>query len=220
MSTLRLAHRGDWRRAPENSLAAQLAALRTGRCDGLEFDVRLSADGIPVLAHDETLKRVHGRPERVDGLTADALRALGVATLDEALAAVGRQPFLDVELKGSDHGAATARVLARHRGDGGEQAVVSSFEAPALRAMGRLLPGWRRWLNAMDLEPATIDLAVALGCGGVSVEWRAIDEVSVARAEAVGLVVAAWTVRRRSTLRRLERLGVTAVCIEGVALDG
>ena len=220
MSALRLAHRGDWRHAPENSLAAQLAALRRGGCDGLEFDVRLSADGVPVLAHDETLERVHGRPERVDALSVEELHAIGVATLDETLAAVGREPFLDVELKGSDHGAPTARVLARHRGNGGERAVVSSFEAGALRAMARLLPGWRRWLNATDLEPRTIDLAVALGCAGLSVDWKAIDKGSLARAAAADLVVAAWTVRRRSTLLRLERLGVTAVCIEGPALDG
>ena len=40
--TLRLAHRGDWRAAPENSLAAFLAALAIPACDGLEFDVRAS----------------------------------------------------------------------------------------------------------------------------------------------------------------------------------
>ena len=41
--TLRLAHRGDWRRAPENTLAAFLAALAVPGCDGLEFDVRAVA---------------------------------------------------------------------------------------------------------------------------------------------------------------------------------
>jgi glycerophosphoryl diester phosphodiesterase len=40
------------------------------------------------------------------------------------------------------------------------------------------------------------------------------------RAEAAGLEVATWTVRRRPTYRRLERLGVAAICVEAAALDG
>jgi glycerophosphoryl diester phosphodiesterase len=42
----------------------------------------------------------------------------------------------------------------------------------------------------------------------------------MARAAAAGLDVAAWTVRRRSTAARLERLGVVALCVEAAALDG
>ena len=47
---LRLAHRGDWRVAPENTLDAFLAAMRIPGCDGVELDVRLSRDGVPVVA--------------------------------------------------------------------------------------------------------------------------------------------------------------------------
>ena len=138
--TLRLAHRGDWRGAPENSLAAFTAALAVPACDGLEFDVRASSDGVPVINHDATLARVHGRPERVDALTAAALGALGVPTLAEVLATVGRRVFLDVELKG-DPGAAVVGVLAAGRGPALEHAVVSSFERAALERVARLAPG-------------------------------------------------------------------------------
>ena len=85
--TLRLAHRGDHRGAPENSIAALLAAMDVPGCDGVEFDVRASADGVPVLVHDETLARVQGRREAVGELTAArARRRLGVPRLDAALA--------------------------------------------------------------------------------------------------------------------------------------
>ena len=96
---LRLAHRGDWRRAPENTLAAFLAAIAVPGCDGLEFDVRASADGVPVVIHDETLKRVQGVDGRVDELSADALERHGVPSLADVLAAIPRRAFLDVELK-------------------------------------------------------------------------------------------------------------------------
>ena len=77
---IRLAHRGDWRHAPENSIAALQAALAVPGCDGVEFDVRLSSDGVPVLLHDETLQRVQGRSERVDALRARDLEDLGIPT--------------------------------------------------------------------------------------------------------------------------------------------
>ncbi len=216
--TLRLAHRGDWRRAPENSLAAFLAALALPDCDGLEFDVRASADGIPVVIHDETLMRVQGIDARVDDLTADALERHGVPALADVLAAIPRRAFLDVELKGNP-GRGAVDVLTAGRGPGLERAVVSSFEAATLERVGRLAPSWPRWLNAADLSDATILEATNLECRGVSVEWGAINPRSVARARAADLEVAAWTVRRRPTYRRLERLGVVAICAEGLALD-
>ncbi len=217
--TLRLAHRGDWRHAPENTIAALLAALAVPACDGLEFDVRASADGVPVLSHDPTLERVFGRPERVDALTAAALGEIGVPTLAEVLAAVGRKPFLDVELK-EDPGPAGVEVLAAGRGPGLTRAVVSSFQPATLERIGRLAPGWPRWLNSHSLDTATIADARALGCRGVAVGWRALDRASVRQAQAAGLDVASWTVRRRSTFDRLAGLGLVAVCVEAAALDG
>ena len=67
---LRLAHRGDSRVAPENTLEALLAAMRIPGCDGVEFDVRLSRDGVPVLAPRRDARarpgtrRARGRPRR------------------------------------------------------------------------------------------------------------------------------------------------------------
>jgi glycerophosphoryl diester phosphodiesterase len=216
---LRLAHRGDWRRAPENTVAALLAALDVPACDGLEFDVRVAADGTPVVIHDETLDRVQGRQGRVDGLGVDALTAVSVPTLADVLARIPDRAFLDIELKGL-HDRAVVEVVAAGRGSGLPGAVISSFEAATLERIGGHAPTWPRWLNAEDLSASTVALAVELGCRGISAEWRAIDARAMARARAAGLEVAAWTVRRRPTFTRLERLGVVAVCVEAAALDG
>ena len=219
MPALRIAHRGDWRRAPENTVAALLAAVAVPACDGLEFDVRLSADGIPVLLHDQTLQRVWGRPEAVEQLGAAALGDIGIPSLADVLAAVPRSVFLDVDLKGV-HDRAVVEVLAAGRGAELRRAVVSSFEEETLERVGGLAPRWPRWLNADDMRDGTLARAVELGCRGVSVEWRAIDRGALARARSVGLEVAAWTVRRRPTFDRLATLGVVAVCVEANALDG
>jgi glycerophosphoryl diester phosphodiesterase len=217
--TLRLAHRGDWRRAPENTIEAFRAALAVPACDGLEFDVRVAADGVPVVCHDATLARVQVRPERVDALRSDALADLGVPTLEEVLRAAGRRAFLDVELK-DDPGPAAVEVLAAGRGPELHNAVVSSFDRRALEGVAHRAPGWPRWLNTVILDRQIVASALGLGCRGVSVDWRALDVQALGLARAAGLEVAAWTVRRRTTFDRLARLGVVAICVEGAALDG
>jgi len=196
-----------------------LAALRNPACDGLEFDVRGSADGIPILLHDGTLERVQGRPDRPDMLPAGTLRSLGIPTLAEVLAAAGPGPFLDVELKGEPL-PGVVPVLEAARGQALERAVVSSFEPETLAWIGRLRPAWPRWLNTEDLSPATLALASDLGCRGLSVDWRAINPVDIRSAREAGLDVAAWTVRRKATATRLERLEIVAMCVEAAALDG
>lgn len=216
---LRLAHRGDWRVAPENSIAALVAALAIPGCDGLEFDVRASADGVPVLLHDATLERVQGRPERVDALTAEALAEAGVPSLADALTAIGRGAFLDVELK-SDPGRAVVEVLASGRGPDLQRAVVSAFETDTLERVAGLAPAWPRWLNTSVLDAATVTAAVALGCRGIAAQWDAIDAGSAGLVRAAGLDLAAWTVTDRITFDGLARLGVMAMCVEGEALDG
>ena len=159
--TLRLAHRGDWRHAPENSLAALLAAVAVPGCDGLEFDVRRSADGVPILLHDETLERVQGRPDRADELRADALDAFGIPTLADVLAAIPRRTFLDIELKG-EQDRTVVEVLASGRGAELRDAVISSFEPDTLERVAGLAPLWPRWLNARTLGADVIATAQEL----------------------------------------------------------
>jgi glycerophosphoryl diester phosphodiesterase len=218
-ATLRLAHRGDHRRAPENSLAALLAALQVPGCDGVEFDVRVSSDGIPVLLHDATLERVQDRPEAVGQLTADELEPLGIPRLAAVLAALPRRAFLDIELK-EPFGLPLIEVLAAGRGPEILNAVVSAFDPATIGRIRDLVPGWPCWLNTLDLEPATIVTAAELGCLGISAEWAAIDSAGMSAAWAAGLSVAAWTVTERSDYTRLVQLGVAAICVEGEALDG
>ena len=73
-----IGHRGASALAPENTLAAFDLALKSG-ADGIEFDVRLSRDGVPVIIHDKTLRRTGLRPEPVSDLTVAELQRVNVA---------------------------------------------------------------------------------------------------------------------------------------------
>jgi glycerophosphoryl diester phosphodiesterase len=67
-----IAHRGASAYAPENTLAAIRLAVELGS-DGVEIDVQLARDGVPVVIHDETLMRYVRRKERIADLTSREL---------------------------------------------------------------------------------------------------------------------------------------------------
>jgi glycerophosphoryl diester phosphodiesterase len=219
MGALRLAHRGDWRVAPENSLAAFAAALSNPQCDGLEFDVRTSADGVPVVIHDPTLSRIQDSDRSVDATTAEDLRAAGIPTLSDVLAIVPATAFLDIEFK-TRPAPSAGDVIRATRGDDAERTVVSSFDPDVVRQFASEGWPWPWWGNAPVVLPEIIELAVQLGCQGLAVEWHAVDDASVSAIRAAGLTLAAWTVRESATFSRLDALGVAAMCVEAEALDG
>jgi glycerophosphoryl diester phosphodiesterase len=103
------AHRGGGALAPENTLAAFDMGLRVG-ADGLELDVHLSADGVPVVVHDSTLERTTDAAGPVAARTAAEL-----ARVDAGWQFAG--PRGDFPFRGQRLGIPTLRdVLARHRG--------------------------------------------------------------------------------------------------------
>lgn len=74
-----IAHRGASYDAPENTLLAFERAITDG-ANGIEFDVRLAGDGVPVCIHDLTLKRTGLRDGHINRLSADELARMDVGT--------------------------------------------------------------------------------------------------------------------------------------------
>ena len=74
-----LGHRGASAVAPENTLAAFSQAIQDG-ADGIEFDVRLSSDGVAVVIHDDTLNRTGLISGSVSALTAAQLQQIDVGS--------------------------------------------------------------------------------------------------------------------------------------------
>ena len=89
-----IAHRGASGLAPENTLAAFALAAALGS-DGIELDVRLSADGWPVVIHDARVHRTTGATGRVAALTRDSIVALNAGTRFRRKLAI--QPRIRIE---------------------------------------------------------------------------------------------------------------------------
>lgn len=150
------AHRGlHDAQVPENSLAAFAAAIRLGA--GIECDVRFSADGVPMVFHDEALARLVGDPRDLSGLSAAALGDLRlqgssepIPTLAALLALVGGRVPLLIEVKGGPparrHAMAVASLLADYHGPVG----VMSFDPVVMARFLAGAPAIRRGLVIGD----------------------------------------------------------------------
>jgi glycerophosphoryl diester phosphodiesterase len=231
-----VAHRGASASAPENTAAAFELASRCG-ADALELDVRLSADGVPVVIHDATLDRTTDGQGPVSGRTAAALQQLDagarftrdggrtfpfrgqgirIPTLADVLRAFPELPLL-VEIKEVGAQPAVREVLLAHAAV--ERCVVASASADALALFGRapFLRGaageeisrlYRR--AAVGRVPEAVDyhlLSVPRRYRGLTVPTRWF----VGAARRLGCPVHVWTVDSPATARRLWRRGVAGI---------
>lgn len=121
-----IAHRGWSTRFPENSFPAFSAAIAAG-ADQLEFDVRVSKDGIPFVIHDSTLDRTTDCTGKVAELSAqelkranlldpqgDRLLGLGIPTLYDVLTHFAGLVGLNIHIKGIDQGQTPLHLLSQY----------------------------------------------------------------------------------------------------------
>ncbi len=232
--TLILAHRGASAEAPENTLAAFDLALRQG-ADGIELDVRLSADGVPMVIHDARLERTTSGTGRVDALSVEALRRLDAGSwfnerrpalakarfrglkiplLAEALARVkerGCRAYLELKRERNSNDGLEEKVLkAIHEAGVADNVVVISFRPEALERMRELHDGIALGLDCTRTLPA-IRRAQAAGARVVLPLGALVTRKFVERAHAQALQVAPWGVETPRAWRRLLGIGVDAV---------
>jgi glycerophosphoryl diester phosphodiesterase len=220
-----LAHRGFSAAAPENSMAAFAAAVELGY-RYVETDVHVTADGIVVAFHDDTLDRVTdgtGAVVQQPWAVVRRARIAGVEpvpTLEELL---GTWPDLRVNIDVKSEAAAvpTAEVIERTRAH--DRVCVASFSdarrRAALRALSRPVAtsagNWtagRFVLTAALGRQAAVERALReVDCLQVPPRYRGVPVVTpatLAAAHRAGVQVHVWTVNSAAEMRRLLDLGV------------
>ena len=205
IAPLLLGHRGARasRDIPENTLESFELCLEHG-CDGFEFDVRLSSDGIAVICHDPTIRSL-----KIDRTEANKL---ALPTLDQVLRQFSTRAFLDIELKVS--GLESVVLAALREYPPTRDYVVSSFLPEVLAEVHRLdaaVP-----LGHLYDQPPnqTLDLPVAWMIPHLSLaSEKLIDE-----ARNLGRKVMVWTVNRSSDMRRLADWGADAIISDDTRL--
>lgn len=219
-----IAHRGASAEALENTLAAFRRALAL-KVDGIELDVQLTRDGVPVVFHDTTLPRLTSARGRLAARTWPELAALRVRgtepipRLVDVLRLTRGRAVVQIELKAGVSVAPVVRAIAAARAT--TSVILASFEPGLVRDALRLAPAVPRMLISEGRRsPAAIARQLAeLGASGVSVNHRAIPDAAwIGYFQLRGYRVWTWTVNDVRTARRLAGWGIDGLLGDNPAL--
>lgn len=230
-----VAHRGAGRAAPENTLAAfRLGASRGFRM--MEYDVKLSADDVPILLHDDTLDRTSdGNGRAADyrfselarhdfgGWHSPAYAGEPVATL-YGIAAYTRANGIhsNIEIKPTTgmetHTGERIALLARQLWAGASlPPLLSSFSETALAAARDAVPELpRALLIEKELPPDWRERVSWLGCCGLNLNHRYTTQDIVRQVRDAGLSLAIWTVNDPARAQELLSWGCNAIITDEI----
>jgi glycerophosphoryl diester phosphodiesterase len=228
----RVAHRGYSAVAPENTLPALVAGALAG-ATFIEFDVRTTADGVPVVIHDRTVDRTTDGSGKVWELTLDEVRGLDAGSwfspahaglriprltevLDvlrpHAVGGDGVELLLEIkppatldEVKNIIGQVADAGLLGR--------TVVQSFDPAVVRLVGQAAPELRRGLLRDGFDAEQVAVARELGIGYCNPSMTAVLTApgTVAALAAAGVAVMPWTANDSAIWPALVDAGVAGI---------
>ncbi len=224
-----IGHRGVAGLAPENTLASFRRAAALG-VTMVEFDVRLTADGLPVVFHDDTLERTTDGAGAVAAHSLAELKRLDagswfaaefggerIATLDEVLVLCRELGLgFNLEIK-PDAGrpAETARVALERAAilwpAAAPVPLVSSFVGACLAVARDRAPAWPRGLLVESVPEDWRVQAEVYDCGTVHADHRHLDREIVAAITGSGRSVLAYTVNDAIRARELRGMGIRSV---------
>jgi glycerophosphoryl diester phosphodiesterase len=235
-----IGHRGASAVAPENTLVAFSRALEDG-ADGIEFDVRLSRDRVPVVIHDASLKRTGNLDRLVEELDAAELQQCDVsswfgpvqaeknhagtvptlAQVFELLQQTNALLCLEMKSEAADATALVKAVVSEiHKAQIAERVVVSSFDLNAVALVKQIEPTIS---TAALFEPKLsrpistirrlkmIDLAVEHRANEIALHHSLCSARIVQKAAEFGLPVVVWTVDDVKWINRGRRWGLKAL---------
>lgn len=206
-----IGHRGASADAPENTIAACKLAQAQG-ADGIEFDVRLSADNHPIIIHDETLDRTTNHSGYAKDFNAKQLDQFDVPTLVKLFDVCGDDFLYNVEVKESG---GRADQLITQIGDYltqfphlGANVLISSFNFDVLEMAHRLR---KYYITLAALRVPGTPFPHHLNCEFDHPHFTMVTEEYMSWVREYGLYVNVWTVDDAAEVERLTRLGVDGI---------
>ncbi|PIR16726.1 MAG: hypothetical protein COV46_07110 [Deltaproteobacteria bacterium CG11_big_fil_rev_8_21_14_0_20_49_13] len=226
-----LAHRGTRKYAPENSIPSFIKAVELG-VDGVEFDLLSTADGLPIVCHDDNLHKLSNKHLHIHRTNWRDLKDVDIGklfnpfyagenipTLKEALEVLaGKNMFINIELKkqpqqNGDFVKNVVETLDLYKGSF-RGVLLSSFSKELLYQAGRAAPQIDRGLL---LLPRAFFFLDALFFGNILVvQWLNIHTSSLGgrimrHAKAKGLKVFVWTPNEVNDIKKALEAGVDGI---------
>lgn len=216
---LAISHRGLRTNAPENTVAAFVAALDAG-ADGIELDVHSTGDGVLIVHHDPSFA-IDGTTAAFassDSSTVSKARLDGdhsIPTLDQALEAIGKRARVFIEVKARGIESDVVRCLKRHSTSDDNYAV-HSFDHRIVRKMLELMPSIRTGILQVAYP---VDSRTSMRAAGARDLWQHVDFIDsrlVADVHSYGGSLIAWTANSPAQWTAFRELGVDGICTDRV----
>jgi glycerophosphoryl diester phosphodiesterase len=223
-----IGHRGGGALAPENTLAGFRKAAAMG-FGGVEFDVMLSFDKVPLLIHDETLDRTTNGRGDVSAKTYAEIAALDAGAWFAPQYRGERVPrfedaarlcselglWANVEIKPATgferETAAIACEVAGSLWSGAHRPLLSSFQRKCLEVARDAAPHFERGYLADRVEPGWDEAARRLGCVSVHCNHLHLSKAQAAQVKRAGYWLLCYTVNEPPVARRLFEWGADAI---------
>ncbi|MCU0488253.1 MAG: glycerophosphodiester phosphodiesterase [Anaerolineales bacterium] len=238
------AHRGAPEFAPENTLPAFFHALTLG-ADAVEFDVRLTADRVPVVYHYFYLEILTSLSGPVFHSTWQELQQAilhlpgqpgpdstpgkyFISSLDQVLDALSGRIGLELEIKGPEPGCEQiiASVLRNHP-RALQNLEITSYEITLLERFQRLVPGIpvdllvplnEPWMKADVLAYTALQRGLLAGARAVHLHASQLSPETVNSIREGGCEVHAWGVNDHPALNTARDLQIKKVCTDRLRL--
>lgn len=223
------AHRGSSKTAPENTMSAIEAAIEE-MADYAEIDVQLTADGVVVLGHDSSLRRVAGVNRSIGSMTWEELQQIDVGSwfsddfsgeappsLDEVMEACKGKINLNIEIKNAGKNSElpqkVVELVQQHGME--EQCVVTATSLSYLVKIKELAPEVH---TGYIVSAAYGDFYSNDAVDFISIRSNFVTDSLVLKVHEQGKAVHAWTVNSKNEIERMQILKVDNIITDNPVL--
>jgi len=217
------AHRGSSSTAPENTISSVLRAIKDG-AGYAEIDVQMSADGVVVVYHDRTLKKL-GNPAEISKLTYNEIinsdagqwfdqvyTGERVPTLEEILGIAKNNIKLNIELKMYNSGRRLPDEVVRLIENNAfvHSCIVTSFNQKAIERIKQKNPNIKTGLivkSQKKINQTFLNSDINI----ISVKSSAVNSKLMEKSAKYNKEVHVWTVNDEREMKRMLKVGVTSI---------
>lgn len=217
---INFAHRGASEYTPENTMLAFNVGIYMG-ANGIETDVQLTKDGIPVLFHDETLERVTGEAGCIQDYTYDELQAFlvrkneyvdKILKLEDFLKCFGfRDLTFAIELKQYGTAQIVADLIRKYKLE--QKIVITSFRWEELVAMRKYAPELKTGYLTKVADEAVLVKMKEAGVDEICPSSLIVTKENVEYWHSLGLNVRAYGIGTEEIMKRACEAGVDGMTV-------
>ena len=219
-SILNIGHRGAKGHVAENTIASIKKAIELG-ADGIEIDVFRCLTGEIVLFHDKTLDNLSNGTGYIEEKSLSELKELhilgskhSIPTLEEVIKSIGKEVFLNIELKGPDTSKGSLEMVNKYVKSGKiklSNILFSSFNWNELVKLRNLDSDVKIALITGEDPLEAISPALSLNAIAINPNYKKLNKDNVQKIFSSGLKIYTWTVNNKLDIIKVKSLKVNGI---------